>query len=169
MNSTHSNVSKCLMTHTHWFFLNVFNPSPPGMPRFPRNFPNWLRVRPELLRPDRQPGPGEPSESGRQRWHVAHAGGERNLSGGAEGWQEGPELPAIHRVSIWGSPKIRWFTREHPMINKWMMTGGTPISGSLHIIYRGTGTIWDTSDQVLMFLLVFSMFFPCCRFCETTI
>ena len=36
-------------------------------------------------------------------------------------------------VSMWlGVPPNGWFTKENPNL-KWMMTGGTPISGNFHM------------------------------------
>ena len=37
------------------------------------------------------------------------------------------------RFHKWATPIAGWFTIENPM-NKWMMTGGTPISGNPQII-----------------------------------
>ena len=41
-----------------------------------------------------------------------------------------------------GTPIVGWFIREHPNL-KWMMTGGIPISGNLHLGSKGLRIWWN--------------------------
>ena len=48
-----------------------------------------------------------------------------------------------------GTPVAGWFIVENPM-NKWMMTGGTAISGNIHISAFHLSLLWvDRTDKTL--------------------